>query len=316
LQGTTSSGGRRLRDETSRGELRLSRLSQTWAVIRYELTWDLRKKRTYIVLGLFLFAAFYFGYLFPITAGKSSITGPNQLGVTISSDLWWVLVHNLAFNTFMSGLFPLFIGGFVSADSLASEFDRGTVVPLLSQPVRRVEVYLGKFLAKFLLLLAISILFTLVVLTGSEVSVGAQTHLDMFPLLVFAEFGAFLEFAALTFFIGSFSRSGAMVLGVLIAVFFMITATVLILGLQYGFQESMFFLPVANADFLFTVVPWYIVQPWGVMVLQGSMLLAPTVPVVVTVISALQYVVVGLAVTIVVPLVAGYYLFRRAEVKG
>jgi ABC-type transport system involved in multi-copper enzyme maturation permease subunit len=214
-------------------------------------------------------------------------------------------------------LFPLLIGGFISADSLASEFDSGTVVPLLAQPVRRVEVYLGKFFAKFLLLLVVSMLFTLLVLAGSEVSVGAQAHLDMFPLLVFAEFGAFLEFAALTFFIGSFSRSGAMVLGILISVFFIVTVTVLVLAVPFGEQESMFFLPVANADFLFKVIPWYIVQPWGVMVLQGySILAGPTSPVVVTVASAFQYVIAGLVVTVVVPLVTGYYFFRRAEVKG
>jgi ABC-type transport system involved in multi-copper enzyme maturation permease subunit len=292
-------------------------LAKTWAVARYELTWDLRKRRTYIVVGLLLFAAFVYGYLWPIIWGKSITTAQFQLGISFGSELWWVAAVFLAFTTFMSGLFPLLIGGFISADSLASEFDSGTVVPLLSQPVRRVEVYLGKFLAKLLLLLAVSILFTLLVLALSEASVGAQTHLGMFPLLVFAEFGAFLEFAALTFFIGSFSRSGAMVLGVLITVFFMVTMTVLVLALQFGEQESMFFLPVANGDFLFKVIPWYIVQPWGVMVLQGYALGAgSTLPVAVTVVSALHYVLAGLAVEVVVPLVAGYYFFRRAEVKG
>lgn len=294
----------------------MTSLARTWSIARYELTWDLRKKRTYIVLALFLFAAFYFGYLLPTLAGKSVTTGPSQLGVSITGDLWWVLAHNLAFNTFMSGLFPLVIGGFISADTLASEFDSGTIVPLLSQPVRRSEVYVGKLLAKVILLLGVSIAFTLLVLVGSEASIGAQSHLDMLPLLVFADFGALLEFTALAFFLGSFSRSGAMVLGILITIFFFVTAAVLVLGLQFGFQESMFFLPVANGDFLFTVIPWYVVQPWGVMVLQGNMLTAPTVPVVVTVISAMQYVVAGLAATVAVPLAAGYYLFRRAEVRG
>jgi hypothetical protein len=53
------------------------------------------------------------------------------------------------------------------------------------------------------------------------------------------------------------------------------------------------------------------------MVVQGYMLGAgPTLPVTVAVVSALQYALAGLAVTVAVPLVAGYYLFRRAEVKG
>ena len=291
-------------------------LAKLWAVVRYELTWDLRKKRTYIVVSLFLFLGFVFGYLFPVIVGKSITTGQTQLGISFGGELWWVEAVYLAFNTFMSGLFLLFVGGFTSADSLASEFDSGTIVPLLSQPVRRIELYFGKFLAKVLFLFAVSVFFTLLVLVASEASVGAQTHLDMFPLLVFAEFGAFLEFAALAFFFGSFSRSGAMVLGILITAFVMVLATALLLGLRFGLQESMFLLPSVNAAFLLNVVPYYVVQPWGVMVLQGGFIGSPTVPVVVTVISAMQYVVAGLAINLVVPLVAGYYLFRRAEVRG
>jgi ABC-type transport system involved in multi-copper enzyme maturation permease subunit len=177
-------------------------------------------------------------------------------------------------------------------------------------------VYLGKFLAKLLLLLVVSILFALLVLALSEASTGAQTHLDMIPLVVLVEFGAFLEFTALTFFIGSFSRSGAMVLGVLIALLLMIAGAVLVLGFQSGLRESMFFVPAANAAFLFNVIPWYIVQPGGMMILQGYVEGAgPIAPVTVPVLSALEYVLAGLVVNIVVPVVAGYYLFRSREVK-
>jgi len=290
--------------------------AKTWAVARYELTWDLRKKRTYFIVGLFLFASFVYGYLFPIIFGKSIAAGQNDLGIVFGRGLWWVEAIYLAFNTFVTGLFSLLVGGITAADSLASEFDRGTIVPLLSQPVTRLELYAGKFLEKVLLMLAVSVFFTLLVLAGSEASVGAQAQLNMFPLLVLAEFGAFLEFAALAFFFGSFARSGAMVLGILIALGFGITVSLLLLGVRFGLQEVMFLVPLANAGFLFSVIPWYIVQPWGVMVLQGYVIGAgSTVPVVVTVVSALQYVLAGLSVSVVGPLVAGYYLFRRAEVR-
>ena len=97
----------------------MSRASQTWAVVRCELTWDFRKKRTYIVVSLFLFAALTFGYLVPVVVGKSIAAGQTQLGVVFGSKLWWAEVVFLVFNTFMSGLFPLLVGGFTSADSLA-----------------------------------------------------------------------------------------------------------------------------------------------------------------------------------------------------
>ena len=94
-------------------------------------------------------------------------------------------------------------------------------------------------------------------------------------------------------------------------------ATVLALSEQFGEQEVMFLLPMVNVDFLMKVVPYYVFQPWGVMVLQGYAFgVGSTPPVAVTVVSALQYVVAGLVVNVVACLVAGYYFFRRAEVKG
>ena len=109
-----------------------------------------------------------------------------------------------------------------------------------------------------------------------------------------------------------------MVLGVLIAVGAMIGIAALVVELQFGFQESMLFLPLVNSFFLMGhVIPWYVVHPSGVMVVQGYIVGAgPILPETVTVVSALQYALAGLAVTVAVPLVAGYYFFRRAEVKG
>ena len=289
---------------------------RTWAITKYELTWDLRKKRTPVVVGLILLAAFYFAYLVPIVFGKSITEERTLLGISFGSGLWWVNTVFDVFNLFATGLFPLLIGGFIAADSLATEFDENTIVPLLSQPVRRSEVYFGKFFAKFLILLAVAVLFTLVTVGLSQASLGGQENLGMIPLVVFAEFGAFLEFAAIGFFLGSIARSGMMVLGLLIGLFFGVIWTVLLLGFQYGIQEPMFLLPVANAGFLLQVVPYYVFQPWGVMVLQGVALGDYTQQTTVMVISAMDYVLAGLVVNIIAFLVAGYYFFRRAEVKG
>ena len=290
--------------------------ARTWAVARYELRWDLRKKRTYIILGLFLFAAFVFAYLLPSIAGKSITESGLLNGVSLGSDLWWVNVHSLVNSIEVSGVFPLLIGGFIAADSLASEFDSGTIVPLLSQPVRRAEVYAGKLLGKILLLMAISVLFTLLVVVGSEISVGVQSHLEMIPLLVFAEFGTFLEYTALAFLFGSLARSGSMVLGILVATSFLILSTMLALSLRFGEQEAMFLLPMVNVDFLLKVVPYYVFQPWGVMVLQGGFLGNYTPPVAITVVSGVEYAVAGLSANVVVALLAGYYFFKNAEVRG
>ena len=292
------------------------RASQTWAIARYELTWDLRKGRTYLILGVLCLAAFYFGYLVPAIGGKWTMLPPFNSGASFENSLWWVNGVNVAFNALASGLFPLLIGGFIAADSLATEFDTHTIVPLLSQPVTRLEVYCGKFLEKFLLLLFASALFTLMVLIASEASIGAQARLDAFPLVVFFEFGAILQFAALAFLVGSLVRSGSMVLGIITGLLFVIYPTVLVLALQFGLQEPMSLLPLVNAAFLLRVMPYSIIQPSGSLVLQGAILGNWTPQVTVTVMSAIEYVMAGLVVNVAAAFVAGFYFFRKAEVKG
>ena len=63
--------------------------ARTWAITKYELTWDLRKKRTPVVVGLILLASFYFAYLTPIIFGKSITEQRTLLGVSFVSGLWW-----------------------------------------------------------------------------------------------------------------------------------------------------------------------------------------------------------------------------------
>jgi ABC-type transport system involved in multi-copper enzyme maturation permease subunit len=297
-------------------KISVSRVSQTWAVARYELTWDLRKRRTYFILGVLLLSALYFGYLVPSIGGRWTTLPPFNSGASFESSLWWVNGVNVAFNALASGLFPLLIGGFIAADSLATEFDTNTIVPLLSQPVTRLEVYGGKFLEKFLLLLFASALFTLMILIASEASIGAQAQLDAFPLVVFFEFGAILQYAALAFFVGSLVRSGSMVLGILTGLLFGTYGTVLVLGLQFGLQEPMSLLPLVNAAFLLRVMPYSVIQPSGSMVLQGAILGNWTPQVTVTVISAVEYVVAGLAINLAAAFTGGFYFFRKAEIKG
>jgi ABC-type transport system involved in multi-copper enzyme maturation permease subunit len=294
----------------------VSGVSQIWAIARYELIWDLKKKRTQFIVGLFLFAAFVFGYLVPAYYGKWTTLPPFNSGANFENSLWWVNSVNVAFNALASGLFPLLIGGFIAADSLAAEFDNNTIVPLLSQPVTRLKVYCGKFLEKVLLLLVVTALFTLMVIVASEISIGGQANLYAYPLVVFFEFGAVLQYAALAFFIGSLARSGSTVLGILIGLFFAISGVVLLLGLRSGFQEPMFLLPIANADFLLSVMPYSVIQPSGNMVLQGALMGSWTPQVEFTVVSAVEWVVAGLVANLAVTLMAGFFFFSKAEVKG
>jgi hypothetical protein len=107
-----------------------------------------------------------------------------------------------------------------------------------------------------------------------------------------------------------------MVLGILTGLLFGTYGTVLVLGLQFGLQEPMSLLPLVNAAFLLRVMPYSVIQPSGSMVLQGAILGNWTPQVTVTVISAVEYVVAGLAINLAAAFTGGFYFFRKAEIKG
>ena len=276
-----------------------------------ELMWDFRKYRTFAVLGLFLFSAIAIGYFVPVTIGKAAAA--NTFG-NATGDAWWVWVFYLVFNGYVAGLFPLLIGGFISTDSIASEFQLGTIVPLLSQPVRRIEVYLGKLLEKLLLMLAISMAFTVVSYLAAEGSIGNQINfVEWFPWVTLTALGAFMEFVALAFLLGSFMRSGSMLPWILTGIFFGVIIAVGILKMEIGIQMWQLALPIVNVQQFVYVVVNYIQSPSGNIVLYATLGRNQTITV--TLVSALKYVLTGLAINIIVPLVLGYFIFRRAEVR-
>jgi ABC-type transport system involved in multi-copper enzyme maturation permease subunit len=285
---------------------------KVYAVAKYELTSDLRKKRTLVILGLFLFSALTGGYVIPIAIGKN--VASQGIG-NLSTDGWWVTVIFLILNGFVAGLFPLLIGGFISTDSIASEFESNTIVPIFSQPIRRIEVYAGKLFEKFLLMLGVSVAFAGLTFIAAEVSIGGQMHLEWFPWIVLTLLGAFMEFAALAFFLGSFIRSSSMLLGILVAIFFGVIIAVGIVAIAFGQQEWMLAFPIGNVQMLVWVVLNYIQSPSGTIVLQANLELVHGQPSTMILASALNYVLGGLAINLVIPIVLGYFIFSRAEVR-
>ena len=94
--------------------------SRVWAVVRYELTWDLRKKRTYVIVFLILLFAILIGYVVPIVIGTKNLSLFSNLTWP-----WWVLTVFLVFNEFVSGLFPLLMGGYIATRARAPQLRRG-----------------------------------------------------------------------------------------------------------------------------------------------------------------------------------------------
>lgn len=67
-------------------------------------------------------------------------------------------------------------------NSISSEFESGTIVPLLTKPVSRTMVFLGKLFAAFIIILVTYTIFFVYIVIGGTLVYGSQSDLQLVPL--------------------------------------------------------------------------------------------------------------------------------------
>ncbi|MCW3999015.1 MAG: ABC transporter permease subunit [Candidatus Bathyarchaeota archaeon] len=141
---------------------RPSWLTRFWAVVRYEMLWNIRKK---MFIGALVIA---------FILATVNLALPAALGV--QENPYFAVTFSAGSITFL--LFAIV----TSMYSLSGEYEKGTLVPLLTKPVSRTMVFLGKLFAIFLvLLITYTVLFTYTVVGGILVY-GPQNDLYLAPL--------------------------------------------------------------------------------------------------------------------------------------
>ena len=172
---------------------RPSWFTRFWAVVRYELLWNIRKKKFLgIVIVAFVFATL--GLVLPVILSSTT-------GQSIGSDPNYAI-------TFSPGAFAFFLFALATAmNSISSEFESGTIVPLLTKPVSRTMVFLGKLFAAFLIiLLTYTILFVYTVVGGIAVY-GPQNNLQLVPLTLLGHVISTFIWIAIILAFGAFSKN-------------------------------------------------------------------------------------------------------------
>ena len=147
---------------------RPSWFSRFWAVVRYEMLWNIRKKKfiSIVILGFVIASVALF--LPPIL---SSATGQ-----ALTSNPDYVVTYSIP-------AFGLFLFALATAmNSISSEFESGTIVPLLTKPVSRTMVFLGKLFAAFIIILITYTVFYVYVIIGGIAVYGGQNNLQLVPL--------------------------------------------------------------------------------------------------------------------------------------
>lgn len=250
---------------------------------------------------------FSIGYVAPFVSGKTNLG--------ISADIWWIGAINTIITGFVSGIFPLILSGIISSDSIAWEFDKGTITSLPSQPATRSEVYLGKYLEKTLVAVLISIAVTASAVISASLSAGGQDYLIWFPIVVLIFSLLLLSIVAISFFIGSVAKSPGLTFGILLGIFLAIVLGTLEAIQYYGFKLFLAFVPFINTDLIMLSFSNYIQAPSGITTLP---FISPGKSTQYTIATStiVPYLVTGTIIDLVIFFFIGYFLFRRSEVKG
>jgi ABC-type transport system involved in multi-copper enzyme maturation permease subunit len=92
-------------------------------------------------------------------------------------------------------------------NSISGEFESGTIVPLLTKPVSRTMIFLGKTLASFLILLATYTILLCYLSIGSIIIYGPQNNLHLLPLTLVGSIISTFIWIAIILAIGTLSKS-------------------------------------------------------------------------------------------------------------
>lgn len=180
-----------------------------WAVVKYELLWDIRKKKfAGMVIVAFVFATL--GLALPVVLS-------NVVGQSLSKNPDYAISSG-------AGSFGFFLFALVLVmNSISGEFESGTIVPLLTKPVSRTMVFLGKLLAAFIILMSTYTVLFLYTTIGGTVVFGPQNNLHLVPLTLLGNVLSTFVWIAIVLAIGSLSRSSMIAalgaFGIFIALF-------------------------------------------------------------------------------------------------
>lgn len=181
------------------------------AVVRYELLWNVRKKKVIAILIL-AFGLASLTLFLPVALNNANNlpTKPNpNYVITIGTGV---------------GSFGFFLFALVTVmNSISGEFESGSIVPLLTKPVSRTTVYLGKLFAAFLTALAAYVLLTIYMAAGGYIIYGPQNNVHLIIITLLGSILSTLVWVSIVLAAGSISKSSMLTALLAIGIFFGLT---------------------------------------------------------------------------------------------
>jgi len=214
---------------------RTSWLTGFLSILYYEFLWNLRKKK---IVGLFILV---FAIVTLELALPPLLDYYNGIPLTPNS--------NVVFDFFngLSGIFLFLIAVATTMNTISGEFETGSITPLLTKPVSKNTVFLGKIAGSFLTLLGIYTFLTVYVTVGGILIEGSQNNLQLVPLGLVGMTLATMVWASLVILLGTLSKSSLIAALGSFGVWIGVTIAGGILGSLLGQTAVLFYAPGAGA---------------------------------------------------------------------
>ena len=164
-------------------------------IIRYELLWNIRKKK---FIGVFILA-----FAFPTLSLALPVIFSNLNNQPIQPDPNYVITSGTALGGLGFFLFALV----TVMNSISGEFESGSIIPLLTKPVSRTTVYLGKIFAAILTVLGAFILLTIYLAAGGYLIYGPQNNMHLIIITLIGSTISTLVWMSIVLTAGSVSKS-------------------------------------------------------------------------------------------------------------
>ena len=181
-------------------------IGQLWAVVRYELLWNIRKKK-FIGVLIVAFAITTLNLTLPVILRRT-------YNMPIEANPDYVIS-----NSGMGGLM-LFLFALVTVmNSISGEFEGGTIVPLLTKPVSRTLILIGKIVAAFITIFAAYLLLYAYMIVGGTLIYGSQNNLNLTPLCILGDLLSTFVWVSIILALGSLTKNTILTSVIAIMVF-------------------------------------------------------------------------------------------------
>ncbi|MEM2947106.1 MAG: ABC transporter permease [Candidatus Bathyarchaeia archaeon] len=171
--------------------------SRFWAVVKYELLWNIRKKKFIGVMVLALALA-TLNLVLPVIL--RNIAGVSEY---LPKDPDYVISTGVG----LGGMGMFLFAVAIAMNSISGEFESGSIVPLLTKPVSRTMIFIGKLLAAFITIFAAYTSLLIYMTVGGWIIYGPQNNLHLLPLSLIGTIISTFVWIAIVIFIGTLSKN-------------------------------------------------------------------------------------------------------------